>query len=103
MKKIFLAMFGVITLACMNPSVLQAGPMPPLMMELQGTVESVSLENYTVVINGTTFRLATDHVLHGITVDGKDQTVLKAGEMVGYQLDENNTKLIRQIMILPHR
>jgi len=104
MKRMFLTILGVVTLVCMIPSIGKADPvLMPMMMELQGAVESVNLNNHTIVISGTTFRLATDRVLHGITVDGQDQTVLKAGDMVGYQVDKNNARLIRKIVIMPHR
>lgn len=104
MRRIFLIMPGMaVLLVCMTPFTAKAGPELTPMMELTGTVDSVDLGERTIVINGARFRLATNHVLHGITVDGQDQTVLEAGERVGYQLDENNTGLIRKIMILPRR
>lgn len=104
MRKIFLTMLGVVTLVCVIPFVAKADPMLVPMMERQNTVDSVNLENRTVVINGVTFHLAPDVVVHASIVDGKEQrTALKAGDAVGYQLDKNNAKLIRQIMIMPHR
>jgi len=104
MKKTVMAMLGVVALACMSPSVSEAGSMLPLMMEHQSTVNSVDLGNHTVVINGVTFHLAPDVVVHASIVNGKEQrTALKAGDAVGYQVDKNNTKLIRQITIMPHR
>jgi len=101
MKKIFLVMLGIAALACVSPAVGQADPILPIAMELQGTVDNVNLDTNTVVINGTTFRLAQNIVVH--TAGQEQRTALKAGDAVGYQLDKNNAKLIRQIMIMPHR
>ena len=101
MRKIFLTMLGVVVLACVSPAVGQADPMLSIAMELQGTVDNVNLDTNTVVISGTTFRLAQNVVVH--TAGQEQRTALKVGDVVGYQLDKNNAKLIRQIMIMPHR
>lgn len=72
--------------------------------DLNGQVDSVDLENRTIIINDWVFRLSLDLKVHGAKGLETD-FALKRGQSVRYELDPKslgrNTRTIVDIWLLP--